>query len=125
MGMETESMSVNQRIRQVRHTLKLSQVRFSRGIYLSNGYLAGLELENYKANDRIIELIVSKYGVNRRWLETGEGEMFDKTPDRQLEQMISLFHELNPHFQDFLFDFMGDLIKLQNTQAPEKPPVPR
>jgi transcriptional regulator with XRE-family HTH domain len=113
---ETRKLSVNQRIKQVRSTLNLSQMRFAKGIYLSNGYYAEIELENYKANNRVIELVVSKYGVSRHWLETGEGKMFDREPpDERLGQMIGLFQELNPHFQDFLFDIMGKLIKLQNT----------
>ncbi|MDR3170953.1 MAG: helix-turn-helix domain-containing protein [Treponema sp.] len=116
--MEDEKISINQRIKEVRHTLKLSQVRFSKGIYLSNGYLAEIELENCKANDRIIELIASKYGVSRHWLETGEGEMFDKAPDQKMGLMIGLFEELNPHFQDFLLDLMKKLIKLQGQNDP-------
>lgn len=114
-------MTVNQRIKQVRNTLNLSQIRFAQGIYLSNGYYAGIELDNYKANNRIIELIASKYGVSRHWLETGEGQMFDKDPpDVKLEEMIGLFRELNPYFQDFLFEMMNKLIKLQNTNKDKK-----
>ncbi|MDR1627118.1 MAG: helix-turn-helix domain-containing protein [Spirochaetia bacterium] len=114
-------MTINQRIKQVRNTLNLSQIRFAKGIYLSNGYYAGIELDNYKANNRIVELVASKYGVSRHWLETGEGKMFDREPpDRKLEQMISLFRELNPPFQDFLFDVMGKLIKLQNAGTDKK-----
>ena len=74
-------MSVNERIKEVRKTLKLSQINFSKGIYLSHGYYVGIELENCRANDRIIELISTKYGVSRRWLESGEGDMFDNKPD--------------------------------------------
>lgn len=106
-------MSVNQRIRQVRHTLNLNQIKFSKGIYLSNGYYAGIELENHPVNDRIIELVVAKYGVNRHWLETGEGAMFDKEPDKKLMEMVDFFGKLNSHFQDFLLDLMAKLIKLQ------------
>ncbi|GHV03266.1 hypothetical protein FACS189485_05980 [Spirochaetia bacterium] len=106
-------MSVNKRIKEARKTLKLSQINFSRGIYLSNGYYAEIELENRKANDRIIELISTKYGVSRRWLESGEGEMFDNKPDEKLEQMIITFRELNPDYKDFVLHFIDQLLKLQ------------
>jgi transcriptional regulator with XRE-family HTH domain len=119
-------MSVNERVKQVRKTLKLSQVNFSKGIYLSHGYYAEIELENCKANNRIIELIVSKYGVSRHWLETGEGEMFDKKPDEKLEQMIITFRELNPSFKDFVLHFIDQLLKLQKknegAELPENTP---
>jgi transcriptional regulator with XRE-family HTH domain len=110
-------MSVNARIKQVRKELKLSQIKFSRGIYLSHGYYAEIELENFKANDRIIELISTKYGVSRQWLETGEGEMFDRKPDEKLEQMIITFRELNPNFKEFVLHFIDQLLKLQKTQV--------
>jgi transcriptional regulator with XRE-family HTH domain len=106
-------MSVNQRVKQVRKALNLSQVTFSKGIYLSNGYYAEIELENRKANDRILELIVSKYGVNRRWLESGEGEMFDQRPDEKLEEMNIVFRELEPQYRELVLTIIGQLLKIQ------------
>jgi transcriptional regulator with XRE-family HTH domain len=115
-----EDVSINERIKQVRRALKLSQVRFAKGIYLSNGYFAEIELGNRRANNRIIELIIARYGVGRRWIETGEGQMFDKTVDQRLEQLISLFREMSPQFQDFLFEVMDKLIKLQKRNDARK-----
>jgi transcriptional regulator with XRE-family HTH domain len=114
--------SVNERVKQVRKSLNLSQITFSRGIFISHGYYAGIELENFRVNNRIIELIASKYGVSRRWLETGEGEMFDKKPDEKLEQMIITFRELNPSFKDFVLHFIGQLLKLQKKNGGAAPP---
>jgi hypothetical protein len=99
----------------------MSQVSFSQGIYLSNGYYAGIELENRKANDRIIELIAGKYGVNRQWLETGEGKMFEAPPpDKDLEQMITIYHGLKPQFKEFGLLFLKQLLKLQENQPKGK-----
>jgi transcriptional regulator with XRE-family HTH domain len=123
-------MSINERIKTVRKTLNLSQIIFSKGIYLSNGYYADIELGNKKANDRIIELISTKYGVNRHWLETGEGNMFDKTPpDRDMEQMITIFRELQPGYKGLVLNIIGQLLKLQkegpeNGKKPAKAPHP-
>jgi len=110
---------VNERIKQVRQALNLSQMTFSRGIHLSNGHFADIELGNQKANDRIITLIAAKYGVSRRWLESGEGEMFDDKPDEQLQQMLITFRELNPDFRDFVLHFIDRLLKLQNRKGKE------
>ncbi|MDR1223864.1 MAG: helix-turn-helix transcriptional regulator, partial [Tannerella sp.] len=49
-------MTINERIKQARKTLKLSQVEFARAIFISNGYIAELESNNRKVNDRIIHL---------------------------------------------------------------------
>jgi transcriptional regulator with XRE-family HTH domain len=110
-------MSVNKRIKQVRQNLEMSQIAFSQGIYLSHGYYAEIELENRKANNRIIELIAHKYGVSRHWLETGEGKMFETPPpDRDLERMIAIYQGLTPQFKEFGLLFLKQLLKLQENR---------
>ena len=94
-------MTINERIKQLRKTLKLSQIEFARAVFISNGYIAELEGNNRKVNDRIIHLISLTFGVSERWLKTGEGGMFFKTPDEKLQRMISLFNEPPPKFQDY------------------------
>ena len=94
-------MTINERIKQLRKTLKLSQIEFARAVFISNGYIAELEGNNRKVNDRIIHLISLTFGASEQWLKTGEGCMFFKTPDEKLQRMISLFNELPPKFQDY------------------------
>jgi transcriptional regulator with XRE-family HTH domain len=108
-------MTINARIKQVRKNLKLSQMTFSQGIFLSHGYLAEIELENRKVNNRIIELVSTIYGVNRRWLETGEGTMFSRQPDEKMEQMQIVFRQLSPDFKDFVLRLINGLLQLQGT----------
>jgi transcriptional regulator with XRE-family HTH domain len=112
-------MTVNDRIKQVRDSLKLSQRNFSQGIHLSNGYYANMEIGNKKANDRIIELVSSVYGVSKNWLVSGEGAMFSREPDKRLEEMTVLFNGLNRHFQDYVLTQIKGLIKLQNMKDPD------
>jgi hypothetical protein len=107
--------SVNERLTQARHELKLSQVKFSRGIHLkSSGYYADIEVGRHEVNDRIIELVSSVYGVNKHWLKTGEGKMFERHIDQKFEEMTLLFNELNPDFQSYVLTQIKNLIKLQN-----------
>jgi transcriptional regulator with XRE-family HTH domain len=105
-------MTVNERIREARKTLKLSQAEFAKAIFISNGYLAELECGHKKANDRIVHLISLTFGVSQDWLKTGEGGMFYKTPDEKLQRMISLFNELPPKLQDYA---MGQVEALLHT----------
>ena len=107
-------MTVNERIREVRHTLKLSQRAFAKAVYVSNGYLADIELGHNEVKDRLIHLIVNTFSVNKHWLLTGEGRMFNSTPEEKLERMTGLFNELNPEFQDFVLRQIDELIELQN-----------
>ncbi|MDR1785413.1 MAG: helix-turn-helix domain-containing protein [Spirochaetaceae bacterium] len=106
--------AVNERIRQVRQALGLSQVKFSKGIYLkSSGYYGDLELGKIEANPRIIELIAAIYGANKRWILTGEGEMFDTRPDQLLEEMMIYFNQLNPDFKRYVLAQIKNLLRLQ------------
>ncbi|MDR0387590.1 MAG: helix-turn-helix transcriptional regulator [Treponema sp.] len=108
--------SVRGRIKAVRHALKLSQIKFSEAIYISNGYLAEIELGNRRVNERIIQLITTTFGVNKEWLKTGQGKMFVSTPDEKCERIANLFKELNPEFQDYVLGQIDQLINLQNMQ---------
>ena len=103
-------MTVSERIKQVRKALKMSQVEFAKAIFISSGYIAELECEHRRVNDRIIHLISLTFGVNEKWLKDGEGEMFFKTPNEKLKRMISLFNELPPNFQDYVMTQIEQLL---------------
>ena len=68
-------MTINERIKQLRLDLGLSQARFAQDISVSAGYIASIELGNRRVNDRIIKLICTQYNINEPWLRSGEGEM--------------------------------------------------
>ncbi|MDR3145376.1 MAG: helix-turn-helix domain-containing protein [Treponema sp.] len=110
-------VSVNRRIKQVREALHLSQVQFSRVISLSGGYLAGVETEKRKANDRIIKLICSAFNVNAEWLKTGAGEMFNQRPDEEFTKLVSLFRELGPHFREYILKQIDLLLEIQDKDS--------
>jgi len=105
-------MNISKRIRHIRQTLNMSQVEFAKSIYISNGYIAELECEHRRVNDRIIHLISLTFGVNENWLKTGEGEMFYKTPGEKLQRMVSLFNELPPKFQDYAMQQIEQLLNV-------------
>ncbi|MHB9292611.1 hypothetical protein Holit_01712 [Hollandina sp. SP2] len=107
-------MSVNERIKAVRHFLKLPQIKFAKAVYISNGYLAEIELGNRRVNERLIQLISSIFGVNKRWLQTGEGRMFNTAAEHNLERVTTLFKALNPEFQDYVLKQIDQLVELQN-----------
>ncbi|MDR1443755.1 MAG: helix-turn-helix domain-containing protein [Treponema sp.] len=106
--------SVNQRIKQVRQALRLSQVQFSRVISLSSGYLAGVEVEKRKVNERLVKLICSSFNVNEKWLKSGEGEIFSQNPDESFTKLISLFKELDPKYQAYILKEINLLLDIQD-----------
>ena len=114
------TMPINDRLKAVRNALKLSQRDFSRGIYTSQSNYARIEQGSIKINDRIIELVCSKYKVNREYLKNGKGAMFSGSPpDVKLEQLSRIFHELNGLFQDYLLVQARELLKVQMMERKE------
>jgi transcriptional regulator with XRE-family HTH domain len=110
--------SINDRLKEARIALNLSQKAFSKGIFLkSGGYYGDIETHRNEVNERIIELVSSIYGVNKVWLRTGKGQMFDKKIDSQLEEMTVLFNQLNTHFKGYVLAQIKQLIKLQNIKV--------
>jgi len=105
-------MTISKRIRHIRQTLNMSQVEFAKAIHISNGYIAELECEHRKVNDRIIHLISLTFGVNEKWLKTGEGDMFFKAFGEKLQRMVSLFNELPPKFQDYAMQQIEQLLNV-------------
>jgi transcriptional regulator with XRE-family HTH domain len=112
-------MSENARIRQARKALNVSQKDFARSICISNTYLADVENEARKSSDRIVKLVSMVYGVSERWLKTGEGEMFYKSPDEKITRLVSIFNELPADFQDYVLDQIEGLLKPRNRQGRE------
>jgi DNA-binding XRE family transcriptional regulator len=113
----TIETTVNRRIKQVRETLSLSQMKFSKVIALSNGYLAGVEVEKRKVNDRIIKLICASFSVNETWLRHGEGEMFNRDPDKAFTKLVSLYKELNPQYQNYILKQIDLLLAMQEENS--------
>jgi transcriptional regulator with XRE-family HTH domain len=109
---------VNERLKAVRNALQLSQRDFSKGIFLEQSSLARIEQGKITVNDRIIELVCSKYNVNKAYLKNNKGKMFvdGNFPDVKLEQLNRIFNELNATFQDCLINQAKELLKLQQKQ---------
>ena len=110
-------MSIAKRIKQLRNTLDMSQVEFAKMIYISNGYIAELECGHRRVNDRIIHLIALTFGVSEKWLRTGDGDMFYKTPGEKLQRMVSLFNELPPKFQDYVMQQIEQLLRVTSSES--------
>ncbi|MED1854796.1 helix-turn-helix transcriptional regulator [Brevibacillus borstelensis] len=110
-------MSINQRVKQVRQALDLSQAKFAKAISISNGYIAGIELENRKVNERIIKLISSTFNVSEEWLRDGTGDMFNDASSEKLKIAMSIFKKLKPEYQDYVLKQIDALLEMQNKQG--------
>jgi transcriptional regulator with XRE-family HTH domain len=110
-------MTPGERIREARKTLKMSQPDFARAIFISSGYIAELENNHRKANDRIIHLLSLTFGISEQWLKSGAGEMFYRAPDEKFRMMTALFNKLPPQFQDYVLLQVKQLLNaIENNQ---------
>ena len=108
---------VNDRIKQVRTTLNISQRDFAKRIYISQTLLGNIELGNRNVNNRTIQLISTAFNVNKNWLLTGEGEMLAAPAvDIKLSHLIENFNQLEDTLKDFLLDQSKSLLKINKKQ---------
>ena len=63
---------INARLKKVRNFYKMSIRDFSKEISYSHGLYGLVETGKNKPTDRIIQLIVSKFNVNKDWLLSGK-----------------------------------------------------
>jgi len=112
---------VNERIKKIRSVLKLTQVNFSKKIFISQGSYNDIETGTRKVNERIIQLICSQFNINKDWLKTGKGEMFYKEkPDIRLEHLIEIYKQLDKPLQNYLLEQSEIILKLNNENTIKK-----
>ena len=111
-------MTINERLAYVRKKLHLTQAQFSEKICVSTGFLSSMEIGDRKVNPRIIKIIHLTTGISAKWLETGEGEMFVPDSDKEIEEIISLYRQLNPFFKSYFKRQLIEIINYENTTRP-------
>jgi transcriptional regulator with XRE-family HTH domain len=122
--------AVSRRLLELRQTLCLTQKEFGGKIHISKGYVTSLEKSRQPLNDRIIKLLSDTYGVNPEWLKHGKGAMFLEKRDNQIDEIIRIYNQLNPAFQNFIVGQLKNLLKMNHNYSdedseisPETPPV--
>lgn len=83
---------MNQRIRELRKALGLSGEKFGANLGLTKMAISKMENGRVSISEPNIKLICSTYNVNEAWLRTGEGEMFNETPESILDDLIQQYH---------------------------------
>lgn len=107
-------MQLNERIKQIRIKLGLSQDEFGRRLGVTRGAITNIELNKVDPKPLFVDLICREFGVNEIWLRTGEGEMFDPvTPD---EELADFFGDILAGEPDFKRRFIYALSRLSSEQ---------
>ena len=71
-------MNINERIKQIRKDVKLSQEEFATKINLAGNSISRIENGSRNPSERTLSDICQRFNVNKDWLLTGNGEMYDE-----------------------------------------------
>ena len=83
---------MNNRIRELRKTLSMTQEEFGKKVKLRPSTITNYELGIRTPSPVIIGAICQAYGVSEHWLRTGEGEMF--LPHTENDELAAFFETM-------------------------------
>ena len=81
-------MTINNRVSEIRKSLNLTMVAFGSRLGVTKSAISRIEAGVVGVTSQMITSICREFNVNRTWLETGEGEMFDELSTRELAARI-------------------------------------
>lgn len=82
---------MRKRIEQLRQQENLTQEAFAKRLGMSRNFIWMVENGKREVSDRTIADICREFGVNETWLRTGEGEMYVKTTDDALDNVLDKY----------------------------------
>jgi transcriptional regulator with XRE-family HTH domain len=104
---------IHDRLKQIRTALKLSIRDFSKEIYFSHSLYGQVEYGDREPSDRIIQLISSRFNVNKDWIKTGNGNMFlSSPPDIRLEKIREIYNLVDETLKDCLLEQSKILLRI-------------
>lgn len=70
-------MNPGKRLKELRKELSLTQEEFSKKLNVSRSNIGNIEIGNISLSDRNVNDICRIFNVNKKWLLTGEGKIFN------------------------------------------------
>lgn len=98
---------MNERIKELRKVLNLSQESFSSKLNISRSHFAMIENASKNITDRVFSDICRVFNVNEEWLINGTGEMFAPTFNDKLDQLATEYN-----FSKLEYTFFSSYLKL-------------
>ncbi len=102
---------MNERIKNLRKALNLTQAEFSSRIGLTNAAISKVESGDRNISNQAIISICREFNVDEYWLRTGEGEMFVKVSEDE-EMAAYVGHVLGGRDSDLQRSIISFMSKL-------------
>ncbi len=83
---------MNDRIKELRKALGLSQDEFGRRLGVTRGAVTNIELNKVEPKPLFVDLICREFNVNELWLRDGIGEMFQERT--RSEELAAFFGDV-------------------------------
>lgn len=125
------------RIREVREHFGLSMEKFGSRIGIGKASISLLESGKNNPSVQTITLICREFGVNKQWLRTGEGEMFEQTRasvldrlsteydlSREQRSVIEAFLDLDPQERDVILKYVHNVFDRSAESADQSTAIP-
>lgn len=113
---------MNERIKILRKTLKLSGEKFGEKLGVKRSAISDLETGRNNLSEQMLLAICREYNVNEKWLRNGEGEMFIETKESFLEniskqyslddldiKIIESYLNLSPDGREFIKNYIKSI----------------
>lgn len=102
------------RIKEVRKHLKLTQTEFGERIGVKGNTITGYETGLRSPSDAVITSICREFNVSEKWLRTGDGDIFVKMS--RDEELTKFFGEVSFGNSDFKRRFISVLSRLDESE---------
>ena len=120
---------MNERIKELRKELKLTQQEFADELKISRGNIGAYEVGKNAPSDAVVSLICKTFNVNEEWLRSGAGDMFLELPEEDeeaayvselledgendlyklIKEIMHTYHDLTPKSKEVIRDFSAAL----------------
>ena len=128
---------MNERIKELRDALGITLEEFGSRLGVTRTAISRLERGNRGVTDQMAISICREFGVNERWLRTGEGEMFEQTRasvldrlsteydlSREQRSVIEAFLDLDPQERDVILKYVHNVFDRSAKSADQSTAIP-
>lgn len=100
---------MNERIKELRKSLGLTQLEFSEQVGVKANTIGNYEIGLRTPSYAVIRAICREFNVNENWLRTGEGEMFNPQDEKLAAFIGSLVADDSDPFKRRMVELLADL----------------
>jgi transcriptional regulator with XRE-family HTH domain len=91
-----DTVTIGERLKQLRKHENLTQADFASKIKLTHSIVSLIESGKRQLTEQSLHIICLTFGVNENWLLSGSGEMFDNESDPpELENLVEICRQLD------------------------------